>query len=629
MQLTFTNGVYVFKSTYNERHVPKEAGFWWHGGNMYCRNGKCKACKAGVGKVWWTFKPEVAKKLQSYADPAAAKALNEYIGKLQASQATDAEIDIPAPEGLEYYPFQKAGVAYAIERTSTIIGDEMGLGKTVQALGVVNIRQPESVLVVVPASLRISWLREAQKWVVNDYNFYVVENNDPVPTSANFVIVNYARLTGKNGEIVLNSLMKRQWGVLIVDECHYVRNKKAQRTKSVMGYWTKKTGKVDGLKDRAEIKLFLTGTPIMNRPAEIHSVAAACAPYQFGNFKKFGQRYCAPEKVWAGRRRGYVTTYTGASNLEELSERLRATCMVRRLKKDVLTELPAKRRQVIDLPLNGAGSVVDAEVQAFSKYESRLEKLQETIEKDRDNEAAYKAAVGQLNDVQKLAFRELAKIRHKVAVAKIPHVISYVDNVFESGTNKLVLFVHHHDLTDAFKAHWGDEAVVLDGRTSLEDKQAAIDRFISDDSVKLFIGSIGAAGTGVDGLQKVCSHAIFAELDWVPATINQAEDRIHRIGQDGSVLIQHLVFDGSIDSRLAKTIVHKQAIADKALDADLDMDLIAIPSRRIGRWTRAVYSTKHANTTKQISEAKEKARKTGKPVVTAVQDNFTPNHVPF
>lgn len=135
---------------------------------------------------------------------------------------------------------------------------------------------------------------------------------------------------------------------------------------------------------------------------------------------------------------------------------------------------------------------------------------------------------------------------------------------------KVIVFAHHRDVIDAIANHYGKQAVKLYGGMSEKAKDEAVTRFMTDPSVRVFVGSITAAGVGLT--LTAASHVIFAELDWVPGNVTQAEDRAHRIGQKDSVLVQHLVVDGSLDAKMAKTIVEKQRIADAVLDNTLDME---------------------------------------------------------
>ena len=140
------------------------------------------------------------------------------------------------------------------------------------------------------------------------------------------------------------------------------------------------------------------------------------------------------------------------------------------------------------------------------------------------------------------------------------------------GIEKVVVFAHHHDVVDGLMEHFGDAAVRLTGRDSQEQKQAAVDRFQTDPDCKVFVGSIQAAGVGLT--LTAASNVVFAELDWVPANVTQAEDRCHRIGQNENVLVQHLVVDGSIDARMAQVLVEKQELADKALDNETRVPVV-------------------------------------------------------
>jgi len=551
---------YVCRCDYDHREIPKQAGFRWDRDK----------------KRWWTSDRAIAVRLIQYAVDAVRDRLSETEQAVEQSRAADAEIDVPAPEGLEYLPFQRAGIAYAMARESTLLADTMGLGKTIQALGVINA-SPEirTVLVIVPASLRINWRREAEKWLVREFRIHVVENGNPIPDDAQIVICNYDRVKGK----VFDALMAREWDLLIVDEAHKVKSQKAQRTKRVLGVPPRKKDdeRKPGLVDRCKRKLFLTGTPLLNRPIEIQPVLAAMLPSEFGNFFRFAKRYCDAQQ----NRFGW--SFSGASHLDELQARLRALVMVRRLKKDVLSELPAKRRQVVELAPNGAGAAVRAEQKAFRQHEDRLAELRDEADLAHaaGDDKSYRAAVGKLSEAAKAAFTEISKLRHAVAVAKIPAVIDHIDGALESGVEKIVAFAHHKDVIAALAEHYGDSAVRLTGDTSQADRQTAVDRFQSDSAVKVFIGSITAAGVGLT--LTAASHVVFAELDWVPANVTQAEDRTHRIGQTESVLVQHLVVDGSLDARMAHVLVEKQEVADAALDNSTDIVVPTDDRKRAAR----------------------------------------------
>ena len=565
MRIHTVGNVFVAEAEFEERTALKEAGFWWHGGGQWCQNGKCKACQAGLSgeKLWWTFKREVALRLYDYCDDDARDALQNLAVKLDASRSSalyDAEF--PVPKGLSYYPFQNAGIAYALanreEGLGTLIADEPGVGKTIQALGVVNASvDVKSVLCIVPAHLRLNWLKESQKWLTRKFKFHVVEKTEAVPKTANFVIVNYDRLrNGKRENPVYDSLVSRAWDVCIIDECHRLKNPKSLQTKSILGYWDKKN--YDGLIHRANTVLALTGTPSPSRPIDIQAIAGALDPKSFGHRFYFGKRYCG------GYQDRFGWHFDGCSNSDELQDRLRGSIMIRRLKKDVLKELPSKIRQIIPLPLNGSSTAVKSELKAYEAHKSELARLRKAVFGEEEGTESAKEAARALQSYQRAVFTEIAVKRKKVALAKAPKVIEHVDDLLDDG-GKVVLFAHHKDVIAKFSAHYGDSAVVVTGDTPLKSRDAAVTRFQTDDSCKVFIGSLRACGEGFT--LTASSRVVFAELDWTPAAMRQGEDRVHRIGQDAdSVSIQLLVFDGSLDAQMAKTLVEKQEQADAVLD---------------------------------------------------------------
>ena len=150
---------------------------------------------------------------------------------------------------------------------------------------------------------------------------------------------------------------------------------------------------------------------------------------------------------------------------------------------------------------------------------------------------------------------------------KVPASIEYIKDVLESQ-NKVVIFAHHHDVIDKIYEEFKNEAVKLTGSDSIEERQKAVDDFQNNEKIKIFIGSIKAAGIGITLTS--ASLAIFLELDWVPANMIQAEDRLHRIGQKDSVNIHYLVINGSIDSRLSKTLLEKEKMINTALNIEFN-----------------------------------------------------------
>ena len=571
-------GVFVLECEYGERFLAKNAGLAWHAGER-CRRARCAACTQGLGAVWWTKDLAKAVALVEYADSAARVSLMKRAGPalakaeaakkkeqraqkvkklqrsmtLRASAAEDSDINIPVPDGLDYLPYQRAGIAFALGRTGTLIADEMGLGKTIEALGVLNADlDVQRVLIVCPATLKLNWARECERWLTREFEIGVAGKS--YPADADVVIVNYDILGKWQTE-----LRAQTWDVLIADECHYVKNRDAKRTKRLF-------------KLKAKRQLFLTGTPILNRPAELFSIASHLCPDEFGHFWTYAKKYCAPIQT----NFGWDTS--GASNLDELHENLRGTIMVRRTKDQVLKELPPKRRQVIELNSDSASKLIEAEREAWARHREQLGRLKQASRLPVEGDAHPKAAAPELSDGERAelrkgvaeAFGELSKLRHSTALAKVPMVIEHIKAALEESP-KIVLFAHHRDVVAALAAPFEECVVTLTGEHSPEQRQAAVDRFQADPECTLFIGSITAAGFGLT--LTAASHVVFAELDWVPANMTQAEDRTHRIGQKNSVLVQHLVLQGSLDASMSRTLLRKQQVVNKVVDGTPETDL--------------------------------------------------------
>lgn len=503
------------------------------------------------------------------ANEATQEILKQHINKantiLEESKAVSAEIEIPKPEGLEYLPYQKAGIQFALNRSNTLFGDQMGLGKTIEAIGVCNVDEnANSILIICPASLKINWQREFQKWDMKNRSVGIVNGSFP---NSQVVILNYDVLKKHRDAIRL-----REWDILIIDECHYLKNNKALRTKEVFG--CKKFREQEQIAPIvAKKKLFLTGTPILNRPIELWTLVHALDAEGIGkSWKYFVERYCDAFQD----RYGWNTS--GASNLEELQKKLRMSFMIRRLKEEVLTELPNKRRQIITFPADSILlKVVEKEKQSYEALQERIYSLRVQVElaKASEQEGAYESAVKELNAETQVIFSEISKLRHETAVAKIPLMIEHLRDQLESE-EKIVFFAHHHDVMEAIQKEFKDISVKLSGKEDMEERQHAVDSFQNDPKIKLFIGSIKAAGVGIT--LTASKTVIFGELDWVPGNISQCEDRLHRIGQKESVLIQHLVIDESLDAKMAQTLVNKQEIIDKALDDETKFELLSIPT---------------------------------------------------
>lgn len=553
MLLTHLQDRFVCLCSFAEKDVAKSAGFRWN----------------PARREWWTADAVLAKQLEHLADGLARAALGRATGTQDASRAETADIVVPAPPGLSYRPYQRAGIAYMLEHKRCLNADEPGLGKTIQAIGLVNVlppRETSRVLIICPATLRLNWQSEWKRWCARDIRVAVVTDTwwkgiDPdgdMFSPAMAVILSYEGV--KKHKAKIDAI---KWDLLIVDEAHALKEKKTQRSRAILGYYANVPNHPKHLPAiKAERMIFMTGTPIVNRPGELWPLAHAIDPDGLGRDEAlFRQRYVTepvpPPTVHA---KGVWIDQHKRVRMAELHDRLRQRFMVRRRKSDVLKELPAKQRQIVLLDIANAGQLIAAEKRALAGLADQQEQLRREI-----SALPHVEAVQKLRRWRGAAMTEISRIRHETAVAKIPACIDHMFALLDEH-EKIIMFAHHHDVVDALVSALPGASVQLDGRQSDVDRDQSVRRFQSERGVRVFVGSIRAAGVG---LTLTASAVVcFAELDWTPSGMVQAEDRAHRLGQQSSVLVQHLVLDGSIDQRMSKILVDKAEVIGQIIDGE-------------------------------------------------------------
>ena len=484
---------------------------------------------------------------------------------MDASRATEADVDLPFAKDL--YGFQRAGIAYAIEHGRTLIGDEMGLGKTVQSIGTVEHEDAYPLLVVCPAVVKLNWLREIQRWTPHR-GVTVLEGRKPAPLNGeDVIIVNYDVLGGW-GE----TLTKHGFRSVVFDESHYLKNAKAKRTKAAKG-----------IAKTIPLRLMLSGTPILNRPIELVSQLEVLGRLdEFGGFHGFTSRYCDPRP--SPFHRGM--DYSGASNLDELHRRLRATCFVRRTKDAVLGDLPPKQR--ISVPIEFDRTEyrrVEKELWRWMKQRlledeefraqiAERRRLLYTIGagtvKVREIEAEIEAEEQARQKARSLgraeALVKIEALKQTAAEGKLDPVVEWVREFLDAG-RKLVLFAHHRKIVDGIATairEAGFGVVTITGDTAGEARQGNVDAFQNDPNVRLLVGNIQAAGVGIT--LTAASDVAFVELPWRPGDLTQAEDRCHRIGQSDVVTAWYLLAADTIEEKIAGMLDQKRLVVDKATD---------------------------------------------------------------
>ncbi|CAI8610872.1 unnamed protein product [Vicia faba] len=445
-------------------------------------------------------------------------------------------------------PFQRDGIRFILQHgCRAFLADEMGLGKTLQAISVAACVQDSwPVLILTPSALRLQWASMIQQWLnIPSSDILVVLSQSGGSNRGGFNIVsppsakNSIHLDGLFNIIsydmvakLQNTLMESDFKVVIADESHFLKNAQAKRT----------TASLPVIK-KAKYAILLSGTPALSRPIELFKQLEALYPDVYKNVHEYGNRYC---------KGGFFGLYQGASNHEELHNLMKATSMIRRLKKDVLSELPVKRRQQVFLDL------ADKDMKQINALFRELEMVK----------AKIKAAKSQ-EEAESLKFTEknlINKIYTDSAEAKIPAVLDYLGTVIEAGC-KFLIFAHHLSMIDAiheFLLKKKVGCIRIDGGTPSGSRQQLVTEFQEKDSIKAAVLSIKAGGVGLT--LTAASTVLFAELSWTPGDLIQAEDRVHRIGQVSSVNIYYLLANDTVDDIMWDVVQSKLDNLGQMLD---------------------------------------------------------------
>ncbi|XP_043710731.1 SWI/SNF-related matrix-associated actin-dependent regulator of chromatin subfamily A-like protein 1 isoform X2 [Telopea speciosissima] len=443
-------------------------------------------------------------------------------------------------------PFQRDGVRFILQHGGrALLADEMGLGKTLQAIAVAAcVRDSWPVLILTPSSLRLHWASMIQQWLntpsmdilvvlsqlggSNRGGFKIVQSNSKgtIHLDGVFNIISYD-VVPKLQDVLLASEFK----VVIADESHFLKNAQAKRTTASLP-----------ILQKAQYAILLSGTPALSRPIELFKQLEALYPDVYKNVHEYGNRYC---------KGGIFGIYQGASNHEELHTLMKATVMIRRLKKDVLTELPVKRRQQVFLDL------AEKDMKQINALFRELEGVKNKIKRCKSKEEVESLKFSQKNLIN--------KIYTDSAEAKIPAVLDYLGTVIEAGC-KFLIFAHHQPMIDSIFQFLLKKVgcIRIDGGTPASSRQTLVSDFQEKDDIKAAVLSIKAGGVGLT--LTAASTVIFAELSWTPGDIIQAEDRAHRIGQVSSVNIYYLLANDTVDDIIWDVVQSKLENLGQMLD---------------------------------------------------------------
>ncbi len=459
--------------------------------------------------------PEALDRLQQIREEHARS-----VGLVALSAATTAALDlVPATLGGELKPFQRAGVEYLLKQRRSFLADEQGLGKTVEALATIEADGAYPAIVVCPASLKLNWMREIERWLPARSAQMLDGNRGAVP-HADLTVVNYDIVAGR-----LDALAALAPRAVTLDESHYCKNPSAKRTQAAH--------RLCATVPREGLVLALTGTPLMNRPPELISQLRILGRLgDFGSGAKFGQRFRGPDAH------------------QRLHWHLRARCFARRLKADVLPQLPAKTRAVVPVALDNEAEYRLAERDVIAWLRSQPLDLRAL---DAKVAAALRAErLVRLNALKLLAAR-----------GKLHAALHWIHDFLSSG-ERLVVFARHREIQHGVLERFPAALHVL-GDDSRRARDAAVQAFqAAACDRQLIVCSIEVAGQGITLTRS--SNVAFLELDWTPAKHDQAEDRCHRIGQQDAVNATYLLAAETIDETIATLLERKRAVIGAVTD---------------------------------------------------------------
>lgn len=421
---------------------------------------------------------------------------------------------------------QKVAIEKLLANNKFILADDMGLGKTTSAVIASLESKARKILIVCPASLKINWEREIRNY--SDRKVLIVEGRKWGSTFDYYIInydiiKNYHTTDKSEDSDDYKLLVNANFDLAIVDEAHYISNATANRTRLLN----------DVLETIPKVWL-LTGTPMTSRPINYFNLLKIVESPLTLNWQSYVRRYCKGYQFNVGNRKVWNTS--GASNLDELRERTK-NLVLRRMKTDIL-DLPEKIVTPVFVELNS--KMYDEELEEFTRI-SNDKKDDETIT---------------------VTLNRLMKIRQLIAYEKIPYTCELIDKCLEQG-KKVIVLTNFTMSLDMIHEKYKKNSVTLDGRMSKDKRQENVDRFQTDDKIKVFIGNIKAAGVGIT--LTAAEVVIMNDLSFVPADHSQGEDRAYRYGQKNSVLVYYPVFENTVEKIIYNILQKKKNVIDQVM----------------------------------------------------------------
>lgn len=477
------------------------------------------------------------------------------------SKDQELEIDLPL------FDYQKRGVNFAYHNKKCFNNDEMGLGKSLQSIAIIKHLDLKNVLIICPNSLKPNWKREVRKWI-NKEAIIVEESiiNDRIN------IINYEKLSKfilsnddpESKKIKLSPEINKIWDLIILDESHYIKEGKSKRTKI--------SSMLCKLSDRV---ILLTGTPMLNKPKElIPQIKAIDRMGDFGTEWNFLNRYCDP------KHNGFGTDFNGASNIEELKVKLEQFS-IRRLKKDVLKDLPDKmiNNILIDIHEPKVYNKLERELRqelldTDDKYKNFYKDLAGKSKEERSEVIVKSKMEGQFKNLTTNVLTMIEKLKQESARQKVIASAELLNSYRDSKTKTVVFCTHKKTVRDLSNSYF-QNSVMITGDIKPEDRIKALDMFENSPDIYFVFATMATVGTGFN--ITCASNVLFMELGWTPAEHKQCEDRCWRIGQVNKVFVNYLIAKDTIDEDIIEILNSKSEIIENTVVGELLNKLILKP----------------------------------------------------
>ena len=497
-------------------------------------------------------------------EPLLSSFENAAPGAPSCMELPDPAPSVLLPPGLELMPHQAGLLTAAAKGHRTfLLADEPGLGKTAQALLAAQAARAYPLLCVVPSVVKTNWAREAARWTPSRSVTVIHGSGETIDGFADIVVVNYEVLDRHIGWIADHGFRG-----MVVDEAHFIKNKKSQRSQHVLEI-------ADQVRQRVArpLMMALTGTPLINDIDDFRAI------WQFLGW--IGERKVGPSLMAALEETGLTPLDRGFHPAAR--QAVIDLGIVRRRKVDVAADIPARR--IADLPVEldpaAARSIRQAErelaLRLVQRYDAavvaRAERSGVTVE-GIDHELVRRVAGWESSDsAQSSPGENVFAMVRRIGTAKATLAADYAAQLARNA-GKVVFFAKHIDVMDAaaelLESRGIGYASVRGDQTSAV-RQRNIDAFVNDPDVAVAVCSLTAAGVGLN--LQVASNVVLAELSWTNAEQTQAIDRVHRIGQTEPVTAWRIIAASTIDAKIAELIDSKAGLAARALDgADEEVD---------------------------------------------------------